>query len=78
MLRRHWHTLVLLVAGALAAGIPANLERARAQTSGPEMLAPTLDVRTVVDGLNKPISIAFLGDDDLLVLEKGTGMVKRV
>src|SRR5439155_13544539 len=35
-------------------------------------------VRTIVSGLNAPTSFAFLGAADLLVLEKGTGRVKRV
>ncbi len=44
----------------------------------PTMLHPRLDVRTVVDGLVTPSSIAFLGRNDLLVIEKNTGQVKRV
>jgi len=53
--------------------------RSSAQTgASPEMLAPTLDVRTVVAGLDQPIAIAFIGQNDLLVLEKDTGRVKRV
>lgn len=42
------------------------------------MLHPNLDVRTVVSGLVQPTSMAFLGSDDLLVLEKTTGRVRRV
>ena len=49
-----------------------------AQNDSPEMLVPALQVRTVVDGLNVPISLAFLGAHDMLVLEKDTGRVKRV
>ena len=52
--------------------------RAGAQGSGPQMLHPLLDVRTVVSGLANPIGIAFLGPADMLVLEKDTGQVKRV
>src|SRR5919198_5485412 len=51
---------------------------AEAQAPGPRMLDPRLDVRTVVDGLVTPTSIAFLGPRDLLVLEQNTGKVKRV
>ena len=47
-------------------------------TTGPQMLDPNLRVRTVVSGLNLPIAVAFLGVNDLLVLEKDTGQVKRV
>src|SRR6266850_1041724 len=47
-------------------------------TAQPTMLDPNLEVRTVVSGLNQPTTMAFLGRDDILVLEKPTGMVKRV
>ena len=49
-----------------------------AQGTAPEMLDPSLAVRTVRPGLTLPIGIAFLGPDDMLVLEKDTGQVKRV
>jgi glucose/arabinose dehydrogenase len=42
------------------------------------VLDPNLAVRTVVTGLTQPTSMAFLGDDDFLVLQKGTGEVKRI
>ncbi|MEO7600022.1 MAG: PQQ-dependent sugar dehydrogenase [Opitutus sp.] len=43
-----------------------------------QMVDPNLRVRTVVSGLNTPTSMAFLGWNDLLVLEKGTGKVQHV
>ena len=46
--------------------------------SGPTILDPNLAVRTVVGGLNQPTTMAFIGADDFLVLEKATGRVKRV
>jgi glucose/arabinose dehydrogenase len=49
-----------------------------AQVQGPTILDPRLSVRTLVDGLVTPTSLAFLGADDLLVLEKNTGKVQRV
>jgi len=63
---------------ALAAAGMATRGALTAQTAGPEMLDPSLAVRTVVSGLNLPIGMAFLGANDLLVLEKDTGQVKRV
>jgi len=45
---------------------------------GPEILDKHLQVRTVVTGLALPTSMAFIGDDDILVLEKNTGKVQRV
>jgi glucose/arabinose dehydrogenase len=62
----------LLMLGSIAA-LPAA-----SQGEGPEMLDPRLDVRAVVDGLVTPTSMAFLGPDDFLVVEKQTGQVKRV
>ncbi|MEA2173695.1 MAG: hypothetical protein QOD00_1287 [Blastocatellia bacterium] len=49
-----------------------------AQSPAPSMTDPALSVRTVVSGLNSPTSMAFLGPDDFLVLEKSTGKVQRV
>jgi glucose/arabinose dehydrogenase len=49
-----------------------------AQSNGPTMLHPRLAVRTVVSGLAVPTSLAFLGPDDILVLEKNTGRVQRI
>jgi glucose/arabinose dehydrogenase len=44
----------------------------------PVLLDPNLAVRPVITGLDLPTSIAVLGNDDLLVLEKNTGMVKHI
>lgn len=64
--------LACAVAGALAAcAAPAAAQE-------PEVLDPGLRVDAAVSGLDQPVSIAFLGRDDLLVLEKGSGQVKRV
>src|SRR5262249_23211831 len=45
---------------------------------GPKMVDRDLQVTTVVSGLNQPTSMAFLGHNDFLILEKATGKVKRV
>jgi glucose/arabinose dehydrogenase len=42
------------------------------------MLDTNLTVSTVVAGLDQPTSMAFIGDNDLLILEKATGKVQRV
>ena len=39
---------------------------------------PELSVETVVTGLASPTTLDFLGPDDLLVLEKQSGRVRRV
>jgi glucose/arabinose dehydrogenase len=62
----------VLVAAALAA-----VARVGAQASGPEILVPNLAVRPVVTGLVLPTSMAFIGPNDILVLEKNSGRVQR-
>jgi len=49
-----------------------------APASGPSMLDPNLSVKTVVSGLSQPTSMAFIGNNDFLVLEKNTGKVQRI
>ncbi|HEX8337007.1 MAG TPA: PQQ-dependent sugar dehydrogenase, partial [Pyrinomonadaceae bacterium] len=48
------------------------------QALAPSMTAVGLGVRTVVSGLDQPTSLAFIGADDFLVLERATGRVVRV
>lgn len=49
-----------------------------AQSTGPSMVDPDLDVRAVATGLVTPTTLAFIGPGDFLVLEKNTGRVQRV
>jgi glucose/arabinose dehydrogenase len=51
---------------------------ASAVLAQPTLDDPTLHVETVVEGLSSPTSMAFLGDDDLLFLQKQDGRVRRV
>lgn len=44
----------------------------------PEINDPTLEIQTVVTGLKKPTSMAFIGNNDILVAEQETGVVKRI
>ena len=52
----------------------------RAQTSpeGPIINDPNLVVQIVYKGLKLPTAMGFLGPDDILVLEKNLGTVKRI
>ena len=43
----------------------------------PQLVDPNLQVRAAVTNLNQPTSMAFLGNNDLLVLEKASGKVLR-
>ena len=50
----------------------------RPAAAAPSVVDPKLAVRPVIQGLNTPISIAFLGQGDMFVLEKNTGRVLHV
>ncbi len=51
---------------------------AGAVEASPMVLDPSLQVQTVVTGLTTPTTMAFIGVNDALVLEKATGKVQRV
>ncbi len=63
---------LVLVALAATLVLPGRADAA------PALVDPDLSVRTAVSGLDQPISLAFLGRNDMLVLEKATGKVQRV
>jgi aldose sugar dehydrogenase len=46
--------------------------------AAPTLKDTNLKVVTVASGLHSPTSMAFIGPNDILVLEKNTGLVKRV
>jgi glucose/arabinose dehydrogenase len=62
----------IAVLAVIALALPARAAAA------PEVLDPNLAVRTAASGLDTPTTIAFLGPNDMLVLEKQTGRVQRV
>jgi aldose sugar dehydrogenase len=70
--RRFLAGSIATVAAVVVLVLPAHTAAA------PEVLDPNLAVRTAVSDLVTPISIAFLGRNDMLVLEKDTGRVQRV
>lgn len=49
-----------------------------ADTTPLVMLDPNLEVGVFVGGFSQPIAMAFIGPDDFLVIEKASGLVKRV
>src|SRR5688572_25346439 len=67
-----------VVLAALCSTIVLGLGSAASAQGGPTMLDPTLGVRTAATALVTPTSVAFLGANDLLVIEKNTGRVQRV
>lgn len=65
--------------GAFAAiALPALSLSTAAQSADPQMLDPRLAVRTVVAGLATPTTLAFIGENDFLVLDKISGNVHRI
>jgi glucose/arabinose dehydrogenase len=66
---------VLLGVWLATLAVPASV--AHAQTP-PTMTDARLQVGTAVQGLANPTSVAFLGNNDMLVLEKATGRVQHV
>jgi glucose/arabinose dehydrogenase len=44
----------------------------------PIITDPNLEVKQVVEGLELPTSMAFLGPDDILILEKDNGILHRI
>jgi aldose sugar dehydrogenase len=47
-------------------------------TAEPAVVDRNLEIKTVIDGLITPTTLAFLGPDDFLILEKNTGRVLRI
>jgi glucose/arabinose dehydrogenase len=69
--------LVVAALVGLALSVGPTTSPVSAQ-GGPTLVDPNLGVRTVVSGLVTPTTMAFLGPNDFLVLERTTGQVKRV
>jgi glucose/arabinose dehydrogenase len=63
---------------AVVAALAASLALASAAQAAPTLTDSNLRLRTVVANLALPTSIAFIGANDMLVLEKDTGRVLRV
>jgi aldose sugar dehydrogenase len=75
----HFGVSVALVLAIFTLLITIDLGgRATAQSGGPTMVHPRLAVRQVASGLSLPTSLAFIGANDILVLEKNSGRVQRI
>lgn len=78
-MRRMCGSIIFILLLVVTIGLEPFVDKvSRAQGAGPTMLVPNLAVRPVVTDLITPITMAFIGANDLLVLEKNTGKVKRV
>jgi aldose sugar dehydrogenase len=63
--------------GAAAQELREHISHNRPPPS-PEVNDPNLRVETVFEGLELPTSMAFLGENDILVTEKDSGRVQRI
>jgi glucose/arabinose dehydrogenase len=64
---------------ALVVAAAVSLASAGAvQAQAPEVVDANLGVRSAGSGLIQPVAMAFIGPDDMLVLEKASGRVQRV
>ncbi|AMK77903.1 MULTISPECIES: PQQ-dependent sugar dehydrogenase [Methylomonas] len=69
----HFKTLATAMSIATILAAPVNADSIPAT-----VLDPNLQVGVAVSGLSQPIGVVFLAANDMLVLEKGSGQVKRV
>jgi aldose sugar dehydrogenase len=60
------------------ANITLNDEQVPKTKNGPAVNDPNLEIQLVFKGLKNPSNMAFLGPDDILVLEKNDGTVRRI
>lgn len=56
----------------------AQYTRAEPSSEGPTFSDPNIKSEVVFEGLDNPTSMAFLGPDDILVLQKNEGTVNRI
>ena len=70
------HALVLACSVSALSGLLS--QHASGQAPAPTVVDPNLAVRTVIAGLNQPTTMAFIGPNDIFVLEKPTGKVQRI
>jgi glucose/arabinose dehydrogenase len=66
------------VLAALCSILVIGVSASASAQGGPQMVDPRLDVRQVAGGLVTPTGLAFIGANDMLVIEKNTGRVRRV
>ena len=57
---------------------PVYAGKTESNTEGPTIGDPNLIVQPVYQGLKSPTAMAFIGSNDILVLEKDEGTVQRI
>lgn len=74
--QRRIHPLKVFISIVVVAATLADV--VNADSIPATLFDANLQVDTAVNGLNQPIGVVFLADNDMLVLEKASGQVKRV
>ena len=74
---------IILLSMALSALLPVYAQeefrqREFVEEGKPRLADPQLKVEQVTEGLDTPTTMAFLGPNDILVLEKDKGTVQRI
>jgi glucose/arabinose dehydrogenase len=77
-LRDHTPRTTAFILSALACALSVLPAQAQTPPPPPTLTDARLAVRAAVTGLQTPTTMAFLGPDDMFVLEKATGRVQRV
>ena len=67
--------LIILISSCL---IPSVGRVNAIVSNGTKIIDPHLQIESLFKGISNPTSMAFLGNDDILVLEKNEGTVKRI
>ncbi len=70
--------LVTVLVSVLLLFLQSNPVLIHASRASPVIKDPDLRVETIVSGLEFPTGMAFLGQNDVLIIEKDTGKVRRI
>jgi glucose/arabinose dehydrogenase len=59
-------------------GFGQEEEKEEVATDNPKVRDPKLNIELIANGIESPTGMAFLGSDDILVLEQVKGTVQRI
>ena len=71
-------SLLIIVTGLISYVLSYNISFGQEESTIPNLKDHNLVIELVSDGLQSPTTMAFLGSDDILVLEKDRGTVQRI
>src|ERR687897_1857996 len=80
----HTNLMVIVAIGLILlipfynTGFGQEEEKEEVATDNPKVRDPKLNIELIANGIESPTSMAFLGPDDILVLEQEKGTVQRI